>query len=329
MKIRLLQILVGAIFVGQASAQSNITMFGMIDGGVRRVTNVNAAGDDRLTVGSNGTHNLNRIGFRGVEDLGGMDVHFVLETGFNSGTGTLDNTANRLFQRNAYVGVTGQWGSIDVGRQTTNAFQTIVGYDPLSYKYSGFNLAIGAIGGLRNDNNIKYTKVIGPVTARVEYSPGEVAGSTRTNSAASASAGYKNNALYVGAVYTRRNVAGFDNDSWSIGGAHQFGAARISAGYAHQEQDAAVSSQKTRWAWTGLNYAISPVVEITAAYYQAKLTGLTRGEKSMAILAATYALSKRTVLYVDYDITENKGVQAASPAQQRQHGTSIGVNHTF
>mgnify|MGYP005805723351 CR=1 FL=1 len=97
MKKSLLALAVLGAFAGAAQAQSAVTIYGSFDGGVRNLTNVNAAGDNRLTMGSNGTYNSNRIGFKGVEDLGGgLNAHFVLETGFNTGTGALDNAANRL-----------------------------------------------------------------------------------------------------------------------------------------------------------------------------------------------------------------------------------------
>jgi predicted porin len=330
MKIKLLSFLFGAVFAGEVAAQSAVTIYGIVDGGIRRVTNVNAAGEDRLTMGSTGTYNLNRLGFKGVEDLGGgMNTHFVLEMGFNSGTGALDNTVSRLFQRSALVGVGGTWGTLDFGRQYTNAFQTIIGYDPLGYKYSGFNSTIGATAGVRYDNDIKFTKELGPVTARIEYALGETTGSTRTNSTTSVSAVYKDDSLFLGTAYTSRDVSEFNFNHWTAGGAYKFGPARVSIGYASQTQDAAISSQKTRFAWTGLSYAINPLFEVTAAYYQTKLSGITTGKRDLAILAATYALSKRTTLYADYDLTKNDGVQLASPAQRHQNGISFGVNHTF
>lgn len=51
-------------------AQSNVTIYGTTDGGVRNVTNSNAAGDSKLSVGSNGIYQANRFGFMGTEDLG-------------------------------------------------------------------------------------------------------------------------------------------------------------------------------------------------------------------------------------------------------------------
>ena len=69
MKKSLLALAVLGAFASAAQAQSAVTIYGSFDGGVRYKTNVNAAGDNLTTVGSTGTYNSNRIGFRGVEDL--------------------------------------------------------------------------------------------------------------------------------------------------------------------------------------------------------------------------------------------------------------------
>ncbi len=83
-------------FAAVAHAQADIKVFGSIDGGVRHLTNVNKAGDSKLSMGSIGNLGANRIGFSGVEDLGnGLKADFHLESGFNIGTGALDNGAEQ------------------------------------------------------------------------------------------------------------------------------------------------------------------------------------------------------------------------------------------
>lgn len=119
MKRSLLALAVLGSLAGEACAQ--VTVYGSIDGGIRNVTNANAAGQSRLTLGSNGTHFANRIGFKGVEDLGdGLNAHMALETGFNTGTGALDNTANVLFNRTALVGIGSTWGRWTLDDSTTS-----------------------------------------------------------------------------------------------------------------------------------------------------------------------------------------------------------------
>jgi predicted porin len=103
-----------------------VTIYGSFDAGIRNQRDIDATGHSRTTMSSTGTYNSNRLGFKGVEDLGGgLNAHFTLESGFNSGTGELNNTQNKLFQRSAFVGLGGQWGSLDLGRQYTVAFKTV------------------------------------------------------------------------------------------------------------------------------------------------------------------------------------------------------------
>ncbi|HCN90568.1 MAG TPA: porin, partial [Oxalobacteraceae bacterium] len=165
MKKTLLALAVLGAFAGAASAQTAVTIYGSFDGGVRHVTNVDAAGDSITKMGSNGTYNSNRIGFKGVEDLGGgLNAHFDLETGFNTGTGTLDTpagTTGTLFNRSAYVGLGGAFGSVDLGRQYSVNFKTIGAYDPFAYKYTAI-IPLAAQGGLtRLNNDIQYTGTFG------------------------------------------------------------------------------------------------------------------------------------------------------------------------
>jgi predicted porin len=177
MKKSLLALAVLGAFAGVAQAQTNVTLYGSIDAGLRRVNKVDAAGDSRWTFGaptnvatgsgSNGTYQSNRVGFKGVEDLGGgLNAHFTLESGFNSGNGQLDAT-NSLFNRSAFVGLGGAWGALDLGRQYTVAYKTVAVYDPFNYKFTSLIPLSGlALSGSRLNNDVQGTAVFGPATVR-------------------------------------------------------------------------------------------------------------------------------------------------------------------
>lgn len=74
-----------AAISASATAQSSVTLFGVVGANVNYVKN----GDLKLkSAGSNGA-NTSRLGVRGIEDLGsGLKAGFWLETGLNSDTGT-------------------------------------------------------------------------------------------------------------------------------------------------------------------------------------------------------------------------------------------------
>jgi predicted porin len=331
MKKSLLAVAVLGAFAGAASAQSSVTVYGSIDAGIRNVTNVNAAGDDLLTMSSNGTFNSNRLGFKGVEDLGGgMNAHFTLESGFNNGTGTLDNAANRLFNRSAFVGIGGAWGSIDLGRQYSVNFKTIGLYDAFGYKYPGIIPLAGQGGLTRFDNDIQYTGTFGPVTVRAEYALGEVAGSNSNGASQAIGASYSAGGITVGGAYTQRKLpngtpAAFrDNKNWTVGGAFKATAFSVAAGYAKNTQENAptIADTDVKTAWLSGSFNFSPAAALTAGYYQVKTTP-TNAKNELLIVGATYALSKRTNFYADIDRRKIK------PANTKQTGLSVGINHLF
>ncbi len=329
MKKSLLVLAVLSAFAGVASAQSAVTIYGTFDGGVRNLTNTNAAGQSKFTMGSSGTYNSNRLGFKGVEDLGnGMNAHFTLENGYNSGTGALSGD---LFGRSAFVGLGNSTGSIDFGRQYTVAFKTIAAYDPFAYKYTGIAYAIPATAGVRYSNDIQATGNFGAITARAEYALGEVAGSTSTGSAKSVGASYANGPVALGAAYTNRDVAGQDNKHYTFGGAFQaMPTLKVSAGYADEQQATTGVTLETKYSWVGASYAFTPALTATYAYYQIKVDGTAaqNAKKDLNLIGATYFLSKRTNFYAALDVTKLDGA-ARIGTQTDQTGFSVGINHAF
>jgi GBP family porin len=107
------------VTVSSASAQSSVTIYGIIDAGVMYTNNVAKAGSTgSLFQATSGGVNGSRFGFRGAEDLGGgLKAIFVLENGFNVQNGRLAQNG-REFGRQAYVGLSNRdYGTITLGRQ--------------------------------------------------------------------------------------------------------------------------------------------------------------------------------------------------------------------
>jgi predicted porin len=203
---------------------------------------------------------------------------------------------------------------------------------------------------VRNDNSIQYTGNFGPVTARVEYAFGETT-SFNTGSAKAVGALYRSGPLLVGAAYTRKDFAGFDYDHWTVGGAFNLGLSRIFVGHLRQEQSrGAIGDAKTTWSWLGATYPVMPKVDVTGAFYRTKQEGAASaalpapasigtaaarpaftgpGDKNVFIVAATYAFSKRTNLYVELDRQKLDGALRVAPPRDSQTGFSVGINHNF
>lgn len=172
---------------GAASAQSSVTLYGLIDTGIG-YANVDGRYTDPATgrstridnsrIGSTtGTTAGSRWGLRGKEDLGdGLYAVFQLESGFDSRNGS-SLQSNRLFGREATVGLgSAQWGEIRLGRQYNIAARYFGGMFGSSFG-GGFNqLSTGAGLGfssayyVRYDNLVVYeTPSLGGFKAAVGY----------------------------------------------------------------------------------------------------------------------------------------------------------------
>ncbi|AOK27460.1 porin [Burkholderia ubonensis] len=119
MNKKLLTAAILAATAGAAHAQSSVTLYGLIDAGISFANHSKTAtGNDRLFKYDDGVAQGSRWGLRGTEDLGGgLKAIFVLENGFNSGTGALGQ-GGAIFGRQAYVGLsTAQYGTVTFGRQ--------------------------------------------------------------------------------------------------------------------------------------------------------------------------------------------------------------------
>lgn len=117
-----------------AHAQSNVTIYGILDAGLTYVNHAaTSTGHSSLLEYGNGVAQASRWGMKGSEDLGGgLRAIFVLENGFNTGNGTLAQ-GGAEFGRQAFVGLSKEGiGSLTFGRQY--AFST---------EYLGTNYSIG------------------------------------------------------------------------------------------------------------------------------------------------------------------------------------------
>ena len=180
-----------AASAGGASAQSAVTIYGIVDAGLVRESGGAAGTVNKLT---SGVGSASRIGFRGTEDLGGgMSALFTLETGFRIDTGEVD-AAGTIFNRQAFVGLKSKAGMLTLGRQYTPWHQALtqVG-DPFGTGYAGSSKNQFPDSGtnVRTSNTIMYTApVISGISADLAYSAGEQAGSNSAGRQFGGSIGY-------------------------------------------------------------------------------------------------------------------------------------------
>lgn len=125
MKKSLLALAALTAIAGAASAQSSVTISGVIDVGVEHTSNGGATAGSATQVAASrmGTSNIT---FKGVEDLGnGMKANFTVSHEFTGDNGDSGAPGGGTGWGNfgSWVGLSGGFGSIDIGNVFTTTFK--------------------------------------------------------------------------------------------------------------------------------------------------------------------------------------------------------------
>src|SRR6187399_3182378 len=157
MKKSLLALAVLTAASGAAFAQSSVTIYGKVDLGL--VYDDGAAKSVRVSSGVTGG---SRLGFKGVEDLGGgTKFAFQLETGYcadsAAGAPNFCTGSNNFMGRQAHGDLTGAFGALSAGRQYSLGYLNLTTIDPFGTGYAGQVNNIVDAAGVRLNNSVHYT----------------------------------------------------------------------------------------------------------------------------------------------------------------------------
>jgi predicted porin len=135
--------------------------------------------------------------------VNGVDAIIASQFGVNVGV-----DGNRLFDRQAYVGLITPFGAILAGRQYTPAYETFGTFDTMATQSAlsaGQIAQFPAVFEIRNSNALAYRIVKNGFSGALMYAPGEVAGDSSAGSLMGANVGYKNDTFAVGIGYNTKN----------------------------------------------------------------------------------------------------------------------------
>ena len=352
MKKSLLALAVLGAFASAASAQSSVTVYGKVDVGVVHdsgsVPGSNPSGAKSLRV-SSGVSGGSRLGFRGVEDLGGgLKANFVAETGFcadsNAGAPNFCTGGNNFMGRQAYVGLSGGFGSVTLGRQYAPSFIILTTVDPFGTGLAGqsTNLFEGGngFGNPRFNNAVIYsTPSMGGFTATVNYAAGEVLGNWKQGRNIGASAVYSAGPVYAGASFSRTETGNNNPDKklWNVGGTWDFGVAKAHLLYQNVKNGtgAPVFSPYTNEAdllgGVSARFGASTVM---ASYIRHNDKSALNRDANQYGVGYMYSLSKRTSVYGAVAKISNKNGAGFTVGNATESGTGnraidLGVVHNF
>lgn len=340
-----------------AAAQSNVTLYGIMDAGVTYITN-QAGGHN--TILATGMQVPNLFGLQGAEDLGGglkaifkLEGQFGIENGESIGGGT--------FGRQTYVGLASPWGTLTFGNQYEFMFESLYAdrlgpslayvslYNLQQGPFQGIGTPAGgldfnrAAGAFRTPNSVKY---VSPdyrgLSGGVMYGFGGIAGSFGTNSTLSAGLNYATGPFSLNAAYTDAKDPTINNGrdgirNWGVGGRYTFGKFQLDGLYTNTHNT--FNGAHIDVYQVGADYHFNVVTTLHGDYQYMKGNAQLGNNKAHQFgLTLDYALSKSTDVYgnVVYQLASgNDDAQAwiaglpGAASGSNQTAVRVGIRHSF
>jgi predicted porin len=349
---QILSLLCGLALCNGAYAQSNVTVYGVMDLGISVDRGGIAGTSTRVT---SGMATQSRLGFRGTEEFGdGLAAFFVIEGGIHgdNGTSTQNNT---VFGRNTAVGLRGHFGTISAGLQDTPLFTVLnVVVDPLRNGIIRSNNLMPPTG-FRAANSVLYRSPdVGGFSTALMVVAGEVPGKTAAGRALGGSFNYSRGPLSASIAYHRKNndtatVSGLPTArNLLLGANYDFGPVRGYAGYevnrglnsAPLNNGAAVFGGTAPIASTdSRDLLLAASVPFGAS--TVVLTCVHANDRTVRDQDATqlgvaymYAFSKRSDVYTSYGAIRNRNGAAYTEGNSEEPGVgnrqfAAGLRHRF
>lgn len=344
-----------ALVASTAALATDVTIGGVIDIGIANTTkNTAGVGGTFMEQGSYTDHSS--IDINVSEDLGsGLKAYASLGMGFdangfndNGGTaGSVAGAGQQIFNRQSFVGVSGEFGSIQLGKQLSPFILSNVLMTNGVGNFYVNRMFLGGAGGLAAGGT-GFNKSGFFITNAIQYTTPSFSGWTLTAMTTTPS-GTHGNALNNGAVaddsdrYSAYRVGGAlgplnltaayqtrknTYSSWNVGGTMQLMEGLSgSLGYLTNKNEGADSIGSYN---AGLSYALTGATTATLQYAKNDSNG---GNASLTNLTLANALSKRTTAYA----TWARGTNGMSGAIGQFLGTVdkdnttvvVGVAHSF
>ena len=296
-------------FASIAQAQSNVTVYGLIDLGVGRDVGKDSAG---VLQGA-----ASRLGFKGQEDLGGgLKASFHLQHRFNADTGAATN-ANKFWHADSWVGLEGNFGQVRLGRMFTPSYEyVILPGDVFQHSRVSSNLTSQtgkSTAPIRFDNTINYNVQKGGLRLGASFAPHE--GEAGKENAYSVAMSYTAGNLYLAAGHESPNVA---NSEWNTLTA-RWGDDALKVygffGIGHNALDENIRS-----------YSIGASARVGAGQLKASYARMDNRELDTKVqdkfgLGYYYTLSKRTTVYTN--IAHDRALA------DDKNGVDVGMMHAF
>jgi len=333
------------------------TVYGTLDAGM--VAERGCATPCPATRIASGVATESHVGITGREPLN-RDVAAVyrVEAGIELDTGAGD--AERLFGRQAFIGLDSRWGVLTLGRQYSLQYEALTGVaDPFHGGMAGAASNIAGSAVRRFDNTVKYvTPKVRGWSAGAIYSFGESAFSSKFNRAYGAVIGFEQAPFTVRIAHQRRYnlsdatgvvpLVDYSSRNTLIAANMTLKYATVYAGYGINRgfgsapyDPVAPYGTMVVPAFTDRSRDLLAGISIPYGNATFMLSYIRKDDRSLANRDATqlaagvvYALSKRTSVYTAFGKIDNRNgarftVGNASDRGGGNRALSIGLRHSF
>ncbi|WP_096698395.1 porin [Polaromonas sp. AER18D-145] len=345
---------------GVASAQSSVTLFGVVDAVYAHGSGSGVGSSSKSQLTDSG-YNSSRLGFRGTEDLGGgMSASFWLEAGMNNdnGSGDLTSLNNQTggttggggltFNRRSTVSLASGLGELRLGRDYTPQFWNQTVFDPFGTNGVGttqtLNSSLGGNTAVRASNSIGYFLPgnLGGFYGQFQAYMGENnktgAATEKDGNGSAIRLGYANGPINVAMATSSTKFAATATTgkirSTNLGGSYDFGVAQAMALVTRDKVSSTPTSVTGKGALIG---ALVPMgagqIRVAYSTYKTDAAGTPKSKKWA--LGYVHNLSKRTALYTTFARVTNSGGAsqalngAVTAVNARSTGYDFGIKHSF
>lgn len=355
MQKKIIALAVAGLVSGAAFAQSNVTIYGVVDHYYAHSSASNGGSQNVLNAGG---LSGSRVGFKGVEALGnGLSAVFTLEYALASDVGAASWSGTA---RQSFVGLTGGFGTAVAGRLQTPGYNFAVKYDahgasifsPVGQLSDNSGMSVSGRDALaRQDNAIAYVSpnmsgftVVGAYAFGTGGEEVKTAGANPTSIYA-LSVDYDMGPLSVGFVHHNVNDftgADIDQTENGIGVNYNFGMGKLFASYQNKDTDVGGANVSDANMWNiGARFNAGANSTVGIAY------GRLRDDRGSALSTETasswgldyqYSMSKRTTAYAGYSRVSNSSSGmgygllnngTAPSAGGKESQFAVGLRHTF
>jgi len=338
---------------GAAHAQSSVTLYGVVDGGLLYTSKTLDA-----ATGGNGGKQFSfvdggsaptQFGLTGTEDLGGgAKAIFKLESGFSVANGAFNNSNGNLFGRQAYVGLTNPFGTLKLGLQFSPFFNTLYDLDPRGLSQFGSSLPIyldHVLGtGVFNANAVSYASpVVAGFSGSAMFAFGGVAGNFQSGRQYSVNLKYDNGTVMVEGAFYNGNSGGTVNTApptniafvgRMLGASYKIGKLTAKASFTNYKVAGGFNSNVYD---AGLDFLAMPDLDFNGGVWFVSDRNDTTNHSMMGALGAQYFLSHRTTLFGQVAVVNNHGAMntglsvndALFSPQGTTTGVNVGIRHIF